>query len=391
MNYSAKLRPEERAAINLDNWLVHPNGKFSFLHAEEFVPTVTISPRVAILRSAPATGALPATPFVTADGRVASLAETLASMEVDSLLVSKRKEIVLETHASHVDPGRPHLLFSVSKSITGLLAGVAVDDGCLSTADRVSDFVRELDGSGFASATVRDLLDMTVDIVFNEDYADPDSDFWRYRRAVRWSRSAGRDETMLEMLASIKAGRSGHGRRFSYISAVTDVLGAVIERSTGVRYSDFLHDRMLAPLGCGDLVLVGLDGEGHARATGGIAMSARDLLRVGQMISDGGRRPNGARIVSEGWIKDMSVGATRQAWMDGDYPDMLPKGHYRSCWYDESGGRGPLVALGVFGQFVWVDAARDIVIVCLSSRPVMSDARLSKEGLHLFSQLAEKV
>ena len=382
------MPPAARSAVGLRNWLQHPNGKFSYLNAAEFVPTAVIMPQTLAGLRAPKPGPLAAARLVLPDGSSAPASDVLAGMEMDSLLISKAGEIVVETHAPHVDAVRPHLLFSVSKSITGLLAGIVVGDGKLAEADTVGALVGELAGSGFATATVRDLLDMTVDVAFNEDYVDPASDFNRYRRAVLWDEPLGPRETMLGVLASVGSGPVGHGRRFSYISCVTDVLGLVLERATGRRYVDLLRDRLLHPLGCADAVTVAVDGEGHSRATGGVSMTARDLMRIGQLVASGGKAADGAQLVPEAWIDDLSGGATRQAWIDGEFPDMLPVGNYRSCWYDLQSGKGPIAALGIFGQFIWIDRTSDIVIVCLSSRPVMSDPDLSKHGLELLAQLA---
>lgn len=379
-----------RASINLGNWMHHPHGKFSFLHAAEFVPSAVIMPRRIGGARPSETGRLAAASVRIEDGSDVAATDMIARMEVDSLLVSRAGEIIVEHHAPHVDPTLPHLLFSVSKSLTALLAGAIVGDGTLAVADRVAKFVPELAGSGFGSATVRDLLDMTVDLAFNEDYEDPESDFNRYRRAVGWDEHTGRRETMLEVLASVAQGQCGHGQVFSYISAVTDVLGIVLERASGCRYVDLLRDRLLDPVGCSDLVTVAVDNAGHARATGGISMTAHDLLRIGRLVARSGATAEGLQVVPASWIDDFANGVSQQAWQRGAYADMLPEGHYRSCWYDVRGGRGPLVALGIFGQFLWVDRARDIVIACQSSRPVMSDAALSRQGIDVLAQLADQ-
>lgn len=387
----ATIGSASRAGIGLDTWLIHPNGKFSYLNAAEFVPSSVILP-AAPPETRPRLMERLATARVSlADGSVLPVEEMIDRLEVDSLIVSSRGRIVAETHARHVDPQRPHLLFSVSKSITGLLAGIAIGDGALSGTDTVARWIPELSGSGFAEATVRDLLDMTVDLIFNEDYMDPASDFNRYRRAILWAQSPSPRETMLGVLSGVPIGPDGHGRRFRYISCVTDVLGLVIERAMGRRYVDLLRDRLTAPLGCTGVVTMAVDAEGHARATGGLSMTARDLLRVGQLVASRGRSADGSQVVPAAWIDDLVAGATRQAWVDGEFPDMLPRGSYRSCWYDVSAGSGRIAALGVFGQFVLIDPARDVVVVCLSSRPVMSDPALSSQGLSLMAQIADRV
>ena len=105
--------------------------------------------------------------------------------------VMMRDGIVLdEWLAPHAEAERPHVIFSVSKSITGMLAGIAVGDGLLDPDGRCPITCRRNAAAPTTRRSVRDLLDMTVSLDFVENYLDTQGDFARYRRATLWNPNA---------------------------------------------------------------------------------------------------------------------------------------------------------------------------------------------------------
>ena len=85
------------------------------------------------------------------------------------------------------DPIAPHLIFSISKSLTAILAGILQNEGLLDPAKLVAHYIPEAKGSAYEEATVRQVLDMRVSVDFVEDYHEPEGDFTRYRRAMLWN------------------------------------------------------------------------------------------------------------------------------------------------------------------------------------------------------------
>lgn len=379
-----------RSGITLADWREYPASRYSFRHVSEFVPVAMIAGSGAPEEASPGPAALETLVLGDRDGgKVTALAHMRRS-HADHVVVMRDGAVVAEWWDDAVDPALPHLVFSISKSITGLLAGVATGEGALDPDAPVTSYTPSMAGSTYRSARVRDLLDMTVDLDFDEEYLDDGGAFDRYRRAMLWNpeRPGTTPETMEGFLATLGGNGSGHGRRFYYASPNTDLLGLVVERAVGMRYHQYLAEKLWKPLGARGAALVTLDSVGTARAAGGVCITTRDLARLGQLVLDGGLGRDGAQIVPQGWIADMRDNGDRRAWVEGDFADMFVDGRYRSCWYDVGDGRGTIAAVGIHGQWLWCDPASRIVIAKTSCHPIPSnDDEIALEIL-ILSQIA---
>lgn len=379
-----------RAAITLADWRVHPNSRYSFQHVSEFVPVAVVAWPAGGEAPSPGPAALGGMTLADRDGsRIAAL-DHMRRSHADHVVVMRDGAVIAEWLAEGVDAARPHLVFSISKSITGLLAGIAAGEGLLDPQAQVTHYVPSMAGSTYATARVRDLLDMTVDLDFDEEYLDPDGAFDRYRRAMLWNpeRPGAPAETMEGFLATLGHKGHGHGSRFYYASPNSDLLGLVVERAAGMRYHLYLAEKLLRPVGARGAVWVTVDRAGTARAAGGVCLTTRDLARLGQLVLDGGRAPGGAPVVPESWIADMRTGGDRQAWVDGNFADMFANGRYRSCWYDVGDGRGAIAAVGIHGQWLWTDPVSRIVIARTASRPDPSDDDATALEIDMLGQIS---
>ena len=380
-----------RADITLANWRQHPFSRYSFQHAGEFVPSADIVAPHGGEPASPGPGALAAMSLTDEDGGSVSPLAHMQRSHTDHLVVMRDGNVVAEWLAENADPDRPHVVFSISKSITGLLAGIAAGDGLLDAEAPVTRYVPSMAGSTYGGARVRDLLDMTVDVDFDEEYLDAGGNFDRYRRAMLWNpeRADSTPETMEGFVASLGAMGHGHGRRFYYASPNTDLLGLVVERAVGVRYHAYLAERLWKPMGARGAASVTVDRAGTARAAGGVSITTRDLARLGQLVLNGGRAADGRQIVPAAWIEDMHANGDRQAWVEGNFSDIFDNGRYRSCWYDVGDGRGSFAAVGIHGQWLWVDPLSNIVIAKTSSRPVPSDDAETAREILMLGQIAK--
>lgn len=378
-----------RADITLANWRVHPYSRYSFQHVAEFVPVAEIARPGAPEEPSPGHGVLDALELDDIDGSRITAAGHLERSFADHFVAMRDGAVIGEWLAPNADPARPHVIFSVSKSVTGMLAGIAAGDGLLDPDATVATYVPPMRGSTYETATVRDLLDMTVDLDFDEEYLDADGPFERYRRAMLWNpERPGATETLEAFLGTLGARGHGHGSRFFYASPDTDLLGLVIERATGIRYHRYLADRLFGPMGARGAACVTVDRVGTARAAGGVCITTRDLARLGQLVMDGGRTAAGARVIPSAWIDDMRSNGNRQAWVDGNFADMFPDGRYRSCWYDVGDGRGTFAGVGIHGQWLWCDPVSRVVLARTSSRPDPSDDAATALEISMLSQIA---
>ncbi|MEX0408217.1 serine hydrolase [Aquibium sp. LZ166] len=379
-----------RRDVRLANWREHPYSRWSFQNVSELVPVAPIGMPRGEDEASPSQDGLLDMQLKLPGGAPITALEHLRQSHGDAFIAMRDGQLVAEWHAPHADPDAPHLIFSVSKSVAGLLAGIAVEEGLLDPGAPVTDYVPMPKGGAFASASVRHLLDMTVSLRFEENYLDRQSDFDRYRRAMLWNpeHDAGNTETLEKVLVSLPKDDCGHGERYHYASPATDMLGLVIERAAGRRYHTYLAEKLWKPMGARGLAYVTVDREGTARAAGGICATARDLARLGQLVLRGGAA-GGRQVVPRSWIDDIATNGDRHLFAreDGSFPN----GHYRSCWYATGDDHGSLAAIGIHEQWIWIDPVRDVVLVKLSSRPEPSNDDATRREIAMLGQIARAI
>jgi CubicO group peptidase (beta-lactamase class C family) len=382
----------ERSAVTLANWRSAPFSQWSFQHVSDIVPTCAI--RCAV--ESPET-ALEATDILdqkieTGVSPAHTVREFLDFACTDAFVLMKRGEIMAEYYADHADVNAPHLVFSISKSLTALVSALLEAKGLINVEKPVSYYIPEARGSAYGDCSYRNVLDMRVSLKFEEAYLNKDGAYARYRRSTLWNAPEPdtRLETMAEFLFSLPKGDGDHGGPVFYASPNSDVLGLVLEKVSGCRYADLMSDLLWKPLGAKNHGLVSVDAQGAPRAAGGVCLTARDLARVGELLRNGGVSTAGQQIVPEGWLRDMLAAGDHDAWLAGD-PGMLPNGRYRSQWYQTGERDGAFCAIGIHGQWLYVDPAHETVMVKLSSQPNPLDDELKQDNLAFFRTISRLV
>ena len=180
---------------------------------------------------------------------------------------------------------------SVSKSVLGLIVGILVERGVLEMDALVTRWIPELGKTAYAGATLRNLIDMRVGILFDEDYLASAGPIIEYRKAQNWDPLApGETPSDLRSFFASLVERDGtHNGPFHYVSPNTDLMGWVIERATGERYADLVSQLLWQPMGSARSAYITVDRLGAPRCAGGFCATTRDLARLGQLIADGGR------------------------------------------------------------------------------------------------------
>jgi len=374
-----------RRAVTLANWRTRPFNGWALQHVSELAPSAVVADGAAAETPVDA-GWLLALTVETSRG-TESAADLLRRGDTDCITVMKDGRFVADHAAPTCDPAAPHLVFSISKSLTSLMIGTLVDEGRLDPDAPVVEYLPEAAGSAYDhGCTVRHVLDMRVSLDFEETYLDPQSAFARYRRAMLWN-PGPHEETLAGFLMSLKKGPGPHGGPFRYRSPNSDLLGIIAERVSGDRYCDLLRERIYRPAGCVGACMVAVDGEGTARGAGGVSLTARDLARIGEAMRLGGA-VDGRRMVSEAWLRDSTSGGDRAAWLAGDFPYLFPEGAYRSKWYLSGEASGAYCGIGIHGQWLYVDPAAGVVIVRQSSQDIPVDDPLDQDCLALFRRIA---
>jgi hypothetical protein len=361
--------------INVTNWYWGPGNHWSYQHMSRIFPSATIyrgnGPIVPLdyaLRD------LDQITFIRPATKARmSIAQMYSATDTDAFLVMKGGKIVTERYFNGMKPEDRHLLMSVSKSVLGTLAGIIVDQGRLDPNALVTSYVPELKGSAYDGATVRNLLDMTVGMEFDEDYASKTSDLYRLDESAGWvERGPHAPNGLHEYLATLTKRHGAHGGEFRYISANADAMGWVLERATHTGYADLVSQELWSKLGAERDAYVILDGFQAPYTDPGLNMTLRDLGRFAQMVLQHGLY-NGQQIVPDDWIEDIRRGGDPEAWKKGpeySYFRTLAgyeNGSYRSYWYVADPGHGHITAIGLAGQLIVIDPASNTIVVKFSS------------------------
>jgi CubicO group peptidase (beta-lactamase class C family) len=381
--------PAEATQVTLANWRTPPFNRWAFHHVREIVPSADIPndpDRVWRLAAAPMDlGRLEIDPGL---GFEAFLEKT----STDALVILHRGRIVFETLRSGMTRDTQHILMSVSKSMLGLVSGILASQGRIDLARPVTDLVPEVADTAYRGASLRQLLDMRAGIAFDESHNIPSPAIIAYRKSTLWGpMDPGEAPTDLRgFYRTLTKSDGPHDGRMHYVSPNTDLLGWAIERATGERYADLMSRLFWKPLGAERSAYITVDRLGAPRCAGGYCATAHDLARVGQLIVQGGRRDS-AEIIPAGWIEDVFAKGDRDAWDKGDfipYYGDLPI-HYRSKWYVRHGASPLLFGMGIHGQNLFVDRAREIVIAKLSSQPLPLDADMIQLTMRAVERIRE--
>ncbi|HUK76598.1 MAG TPA: serine hydrolase [Thermoleophilia bacterium] len=386
--------------VTLANWQQAPWNRWSFQRMRQIIPSARVSRGRGPVRELPAAPAdLDGLIFETSRG-TSTLARLLSRSYADGFLVLHRGRIVTEQYFNGMERDTPHLLQSISKSIVGGIVGVLVGRGVLAEDQPVAECVPELTGTSFEGATVRHLLDMTAGTRFSEDYDDPDSDVRLYERAAGWQPAEPDDELdLLGYILGLPSDRE-HGERFEYRSILTDVLGLVVERVSGLRFAEAMSELLWAPLGAGFDAEITVDRHGYALTDGGLSVTLRDLARFGQLYLQSGCW-DGHQVVPAAWVNDTryadrtcretfadSDDARRLGFCDPEQTECYTKAHYRNCWWVLDPQLGVLLASGIYGQTMYVNMFANAVIVLLASRPEPFDAAMNGDVLQACSAIS---
>ncbi|WCM21731.1 beta-lactamase family protein [Paraburkholderia bryophila] len=378
-----------RDSVRHGNWRDAPWNVWAFRHVHELIPTARIAATPGLAEEPKVDADALSAHELMHDGERRTVASILRQTSTDALTVMRAGKFVADYHAPHFTLQSRHILFSASKSVAGLLAGMLVGDGLLDPEALVAHYVPELACSAFGDARVRHVLDMRTSLDFDEDYLNANGLYARYRRAglLDPRRDGEPAETVIELLALLRKGAGEHGGPFHYCSPNSDVLGLLIERASGQRYADFASTRLWQPLGLRHDACVTVDIAGTARSGGGLCMTVRDLARIGELVRLGGV-VDGRRLIAADWIDDTLTGGSAEAWRQGSFSDWLPNGKYRNQWYQSGNASGACFAIGIHGQWLYVDPLRETVIAKFSSQPDPTNNETKRLNLALFESIA---
>lgn len=381
---NAQISPDK---ATLANWRQHPWSSYAFSHVEELIHTHTIAAPAHDVTAFTAGPELDLA-SVWCDGPSGrqSAAQLCTDSYTDGLMVVHRGRVVAAHYYGALSPARRHIAFSISKSLTGLLAGIMAGHQWLDSDAPVSHYLPGLPAhSAYRHCRVRHLLDMTASLRFSEVYLDP-GDMARYRKAMAWDPRQADDApgSLHDFLQNLPGDTHPHGDIFHYASPNSDVLGWVLEQAGHAPLAELLTRWLWQPLGAEHDAWITIDHQGAARSAGGIGLTLADLARVGELVRHQGQ-VNGRQVVPDSWLQDMWHGGTSDAWRRGDLTGLFPHATYRSQWYrpQEADARETLYAIGIHGQWLYIDRTAELTVAKFSCQPVAADDPLDQRTLQL--------
>lgn len=342
-----------------------------------------------LARGAHAAGALR---FDDDKGQPVTVDQWLDRTYTDAVVVLHKGRVVFERYANQMQASSPHLLFSVTKSFTGLMAAQLAHEGRIDPQALVTKYVPELEGSAWGDMTVRQVMDMTGAVRFREDYADPKTEIFGYSWASGLlPRPPGYTgpANVYDFLKTLPK-EGTHGEGFVYRTVHSEVLGWIVSRVTGRRWSDLMSENIWQKLGMQEDAYVMVDSTGTPLQGAGLNATARDLARVGEMLRLGGSF-NGARVFDKAVIEDIARGGDREQFKFRGIQAARPGYSYRNQWWVLHNADGAYEAAGIHGQFIHVNPAAQMVVVKLSSHPVAGTGFTHALTLKAWAALADAV
>ncbi len=293
---------------------------------------------------------------------------------VTGLVILRSGALTHESYYHSTGAEDLRISWSMAKSVLSATFGTVVAEGKISSLDaQVTDYAPGLKGSAYEGTTIRDVLTMSSGVAFNEDYMDFNSDINRMGRVLALGGS------MDGFAASLKTRAADPGSHMQYVSIDTHVLGMVIKGATGRDPVDLMAERIIAPMGLEASPVMLTDGEGVGFVLGGLNLRTRDYARIGQMILQRGQW-NGQQIVPADWVET----STRHQAADG-------AGYGFQWWVpkDNALNGNDFMAQGIYGQFIYINPARRVVIAVNSADRGFAAAGITAENLAMFRQLAQ--
>lgn len=296
---------------------------------------------------------------------------------VTSLLIMQNGKIRFEEYYLGTGPDDRRISWSVAKSYLSALFGILLQEGAIdSLDDPVVKYAPKLADSAYNTATIRNVLNMASGVTFDEDYLDPKSDINRMGRVIALGGELD------DFAASLQDSFAPPGETWQYVSIDTHVLGMVIRGATGRSVADLLTEKILQPLGLERDGYYVTDGAGVAFVLGGLNFTTRDFARFGQMILQDGET-NGRQVVPADWIFEATQPSapTAQGKIGYGYQWWIPRGAHE----------GEFLARGVYGQYIYFNQPRGVLIVSTGADRHFRDTGVNDQNIEMFRKIAESL
>lgn len=279
----------------------------------------------------------------------------LTRSSTTALVVMKGNNITFEQYYQGTGEFDQRISWSMAKSFLSAIFGVAVEDGLITDLNEpVTKYVPSLIGSGYENVSIKNVLQMSSGIFFNEDYGDFNSDINRFGRIMALGGSFDEFATSLTRFRD-------QGTYMSYVSIDTHVLGMVLRAATGMEIIDYFNEKLWSKLDTERDAIYITDSTGEPMVLGGLNLISRDYLRMGKLYRDFGRL-NGEQIIPAQWIED-SITPDAPHLIPGKRDNADTRWGYGYQWWIPEDADEEFLAMGIYGQYIYINRKIDVVIV----------------------------
>ncbi len=277
-------------------------------------------------------------------GKYADFDQLLEDNKTTAFIVIRNDSLLYERYFDGADRSQRMTGFSIAKPFVSALTGIAVEEGYIKSVDQpVTDFLTDFKHPGFDRVTIKNLLNMRSGIRFSETYYNP------FGHAAKFY--YGLD--LQKYVYKLKVNKDP-GTEYYYNSANTQILAMIIEKTTGLKFSDYFEKKIWSKLGMEYPASWNYDSEEHGmvKAFCCINASAVDFAKFGRLYLNHGNW-NGTQIVPKDWVQH-SMGIHNDSRDSEDYP-------YSYFWRVLD--NGSVFAKGILGQYIYLDPSRNLIIV----------------------------
>ena len=370
---------EQQVRFEDDKFLEFPQNRWTLSHMRELVPTAAVrrgakpaSDLGAVNTSTQAV--IEALQFKDMQGKPRHWADTLADTYTDGIVVLHKGKRVYEKYLGVLQTHTAHSCFSITKSYAATLCATLVHEGVLDDRKLIPFYVPEMAGTAYGDATLRQVMDMQIGVLYSELYSDPKAQIWDYARAGSF-RARDKDysgpKTLYEFLLTLKK-EGEHGQAFAYKTVNTELMCWIMKRVTGQGLAEALSDRIWQKLGCEEDAFISVDSIGVPFGGGGLCATLRDMARFGEMMRCGGAFES-QQVIPEAVVADCNRGGDPKKFAKAGYA-LLSGYSYRNMWWVTHNVHDAYEARGIHGQRIYIAPKADLVVARFASHPIAASA-----------------
>lgn len=356
-------RPE---GLTKTNWLRPPYKYWAIKNVDKLFPVGKIAKGATTTKLEKGSFDLTDLKIEQFDGKLYGFEEHLDSNRTDGFLVINKGKIIYEKYFGNMTETSPHNWFSVSKSLTGLTAAILAAEGKIDLQKPTLDYMPELKGSAWDGTKVQQLMDMEVNIHFDEAYNNPRSDAYKFAKVshfVEIPKMPTEFDTVLDYFKTVKKGENPE-ELFHYVSLNTEVLGMIISKVTGKKPSEVMSEKVWSKMGAEQDGFIMKNPNGYELVSAAINSTLRDAGRLGQLMLNDGYF-NGQQVFPKSVAQTIKNGGSVEKFAQSKRGKVFKNFHYTNQWWHTD--KAAFFAKGLFGQWIYVDPTTETVIVKLTT------------------------